>query len=513
MKTRATTFTALLAVGAFLAFGAGTPMAQEARALRPYAPGTPQFGIGGRPAAPAPAVLPGDEDWSWLADRTDEERNPFDRLRWMPLAADGSVALSLGLDARFGFEHFRDGGFGDAPGSDTTTHLRLAPRAALSLSDRARIFGALKFGDVGGGRFPASPADDDGPDLHQLFGELSVGDAIGLDRRDALVRVGRQELHYGAGRLISIRNGPNLRFDFNGTLARARFGGTVGDFFVMRPSENDPGPWNNGVDETQAVWGLYSSTALGTVLPDAAPLLARSNLDLFYVGHEREVSPYAFQAGPLDETRHTFGARLWSAGPPIHGWNYEVEAGVQVGRADGIATATGTRGADIRAGYVAGDVSYGFADVRWTPVVAMRFGVSTGDDDPEDGTLGTFRAPFPPGRYFGEANPLGPGNLAGVGPSVSVTPVRDLTLTARYQAFWRLEAEDGIYAPPQVPLRPPAGSDRYVGGEIALIAGWRIDDRTGLTATVARFDTADFLDDAGPGEDIAFAQIKLDYSF
>ncbi|WP_161793833.1 alginate export family protein [Jannaschia aquimarina] len=493
-----------------LGLGLAAPVvAQQGSDLRPYAPGTPQLGIGGTPDSPANAILPQDEDWSWLRTVPLSERSAVDRLRFVPLNADGSIYASFGFDGRFGFEYFDDATFGDQPGDDLDWHLRANLFAGVTFGDRARIFGALKFGQVEDSDFPVPPVDDDGPDLHQAFAELSFGDMFGLSVQDAFVRVGRQELHYGAGRLISIRNGPNVRNDYDGVLARIAAGGVIADAFAFRPTENDPGLWNNNTDDTRAVWGLYTTAPITTFAPNASGLLGRANLDLFYIGFDREVSPYAFQPTPLDETRHTIGARFWTSGPPTDGWNLEIEGGFQFGDADGLAGGDG----DIRAGYLAGSVTYGYADTRWTPVIGVDFGINTGDDDPTDDRLGTFRAPFPPGRFFGEASPLGAGNLMGLRPGITVSPSDKLSLTARYEAFWRVETEDGIYAPPQVPIRGNAGDDRFIGQEVALLASYRLSDTATLGGSIARFETGGYLSDNGPNEDVTAASLKLDIRF
>ena len=483
----------------------------DAPSLRPYAPGTPQLGIGGTPARPATAVLRQDEDWAWLADVPEAERRALDGIKRLPLDADGSTYLTFAFDGRLGVERFDDQSFGDFPGEDSSVHVRANPHVALSFGDRARLYGALKYGDVGDRRFAVSPAEDDGPDVHHLFAELAFGDLLGGVPHDAFARLGRQELHYGAGRLVSIRNGPNVRFDFDGGIVRARLGPTISEALYVRPSENDLGDFDNGTDSSQALWGLYTTTALGDVLSGTGALLDRSNLDLYYLGFERETSPYAFQDPAIDETRHTLGARFWTGGAPTDGWNLDLEAAWQFGDADGVAGPSGPVDADIAAGFLAGFVSYGFADAPWTPVIASRFGASSGDDDPDDDTLATFRGPFPPGRYFGESNPLGPGNVGGVGPYLSVHPIPGLILTAHYEAFWRLETEDGLYSPPQLPLRGPAGDERFVGQEFSLIAGYAIGDHALVNVTVSRFETDDYLDDAPPGRDIDYAHLRLDF--
>jgi hypothetical protein len=457
--------------------------------------------------------LRGDEDWSWLRDVPQEDRRALDRLKYLPLNTDGSIFLTFSFDGIAGLEYFDNESFGDNPGDDVSWHFQANPHLGLTVGERFRLYGALKFGDVVDERFPVLTFEDDGPDIHQAFAELSFGDAFGLDTKDMFVRVGRQELHYGGGRLISIRKGVNVRQDFDAVLARGRFGSTVGDVFYARPVQDENGAFNNSRDDSQLVWGLYTSTALGQALPSAGEFLGRSHLDLFYMGFERDASIYTFQPAPLGEERHTVGARFWTGGAPSDGFNLEVVAAYQFGEVDGLIVDGASRDADISAGFAAGVISYGFSEAPWSPIAELRLGYSSGDDAPFDDTLTSFRAPFPPGRYFGESNPLGPGNIAGLGPAIIVSPLDALTVTARYEAFWRVSDEEGIHFPSQVPLRGSTGDDRFVGQEIALIADYALNDALTVNFTAAVFDAGGFLEDNPPGEDIGYAQLKLIASF
>ena len=512
---RRTTSLRAAGLAAILAFAglAGPTRAQDAASpaagLRPYVPGTPQLGVGGTPDRPARAILRQDEDWSWLGRVSPAERPPLAGAKRVPLGP-GAFA-TFAFDGRMRMESFEDRVFGEDPGRDATWHVRADPHLALSFGERVRLYGALKYASVGDERFPASPVDEQDADLHQAFAELSMGDLLGRRRSDVFLRVGRQELHYGAGRLISIRNGPNLRQDFDGAMVRGRWGATVADALAFRPTEDEPGPFDNDADETEAVWGVYTSTDLGAAWPEVPGLLGRAHLDLYYLGQRREESLYAFQAPPVDETRHTLGARLWTAGALTDGWNADLEGALQLGQAKGIIGAD--REASIRAGLLAGNVSYGFADAPWTPVVALRAGVGTGDGDPSDDRLGTYRAPYPSGRYFGDSNPLGPGNIAALAPALTVSPLEDLAITGRIEAFWRASDEDGLYSTGVVPVRGGAGNERFVGHEWSLAAEYALSDTVTLDAVLAHFETGSFFDVNPPGEDITYVRVSLDVVF
>ena len=476
--------------------------------LRPYAPGTPQLGIGGTPQRPARAVLRQDEDWSWLAEVPLEERKPLDALKYIPFDAAGSTFLTFGLTSRTRVEYFDDRQFGARPGGETTLHGFVNPSVALTIRDRMRFYGALKYAGVTFERFPPSPVDQDGWDVHQAFAELSFGDAFGLASDDVLARVGRQELHYGAGRLISIRGGPNVRLDFDGAMVRARLGPTIADALYFQPSETKAGSFNNDTDHSQALWGLYSSTALQGFATDDG-LLSRSHLDLYYLGQRRDESPYAFQPAPVREIRHTLGARFWTGGPPTQGLKLDLEGAFQFGDVDGLAGADGS----IRAGLVAGVASYGFEDLPWTPVVELRAGIGSGDGEPDDAVLATYRPLYPSGRYFGDTTPIGPGNVAAVSPAVTVSPLKALSLTARAEVFWRVEDDDGLYGLGQRPIAGTGGTSNYAGTEFSLTGTYKLNDYVTLDAVLARFETADLLKASSPGEDVTYARFNLGFSF
>ena len=167
----------------------------------------------------------------------------------------------------------------------------------------------------------------------------------------------------------------------------------------------------------------------------------------------------------------------------------------------------------IRAWSLAGDVAYRFAGIRLAPLARLQFGITSGDDDPLDDTLGTFRAPFPPGRFFGHGNPLGPGNLVGLRPVLQATPSPDLTVSIEAGAFWRLRTTDGVYAPPQVPVRGPEGDAHFVGSEVALTATYALTPNVALYTRAARFTVGDYIRDNPPARDLTYLETGMSWKF
>ncbi len=99
------------------------------------------------------------------------------------------------------------------------------------LGKQVRVFVQLKSGlelfRQGGPR----PIDEKKLDFEAAY--VEVGDS---DKKNWIVlRVGRQELNYGSGRLVSVREGPNVRQSFDGFKVRGKAGAWNIDAFAVRP--------------------------------------------------------------------------------------------------------------------------------------------------------------------------------------------------------------------------------------------------------------------------------------
>lgn len=152
--------------------------------------------------------------------------------------------------------------------------------------------------------------------------------------------------------------------------------------------------------------------------------------------------------------------------------------------------------------------------VAGAPAVAIEGGIASGDDRRGDGALNTFRAPQPPGRYFGNTTPLGPANLVGVTPSASLDLAAGTRLTVQSRFFWRASANDGIYSPPGLLIREGGSSDsQFVGSEFGITVNHQVDRQLTLSATVARFEAGPFLRETPPGRDVGLAEVTAAYRF
>jgi transposase len=100
------------------------------------------------------------------------------------------------------------------------------------LSPTLRVFGQLKSGLAPGKAGGPEPPDEDRLDLHQAFADLRLPTA---PNQALTLRVGRQELSYGSSRLVSVREGPNVRQSFDAVKAFYQTPAHQLDLFVSRP--------------------------------------------------------------------------------------------------------------------------------------------------------------------------------------------------------------------------------------------------------------------------------------
>jgi hypothetical protein len=105
-------------------------------------------------------------------------------------------------------------------------------------------------------------------------------------------------LNYGSGRLISVREGPNVRQSFDGFKIMSRAGPWHIDGFAVRPDFDNCGYFNNNPDNQTSFWGIYSTRSVGRGI----------SADLYYLGIARKQATY--NRSTANELRHTFGARL-----------------------------------------------------------------------------------------------------------------------------------------------------------------------------------------------------------
>src|SRR5579863_916488 len=282
------------------------------------APARCQSAPSANPDAPDRSIklLREDEDWSFLADPA-QRQDFWDPLKYIRLrAGQNDWFMTICGEAREVWEQIGNDNWGQSPYWNGYLNERYMLGFDIHYGKHVRTFVELKSGlnsfRFGGPR----PIDEKKFDFQAGFLELGTSSSS----NSISLRVGRQELEYGSGRLIDVREGPNVRLSFDGFMVKNKIDSWQIDGFAMRPDEDNPGFFDNSPDHTTGFWGIYATK----------PIPHQWSLDFYYLGLDRKDA--AFQRGTAQEMRHSFGVRV---SHPIAtekpGWDFDYEGLWQFG--------------------------------------------------------------------------------------------------------------------------------------------------------------------------------------
>src|ERR1700731_3995064 len=408
-------------------------------------------------------LLREDDDWSFLADST-ERQDFWDRIKYIPLRSGRNAwFLSMGGEAREIWEQIGNDNWGQQPFMNGYFNQRYMSYFDVHYGKHVRSFVELKSGlnsyRIGGPR----PIDEKKLDFQAAFLEVGTGD----DRNWIKFRAGRQEMEYGSGRLIDVREGPNVRLSFDGFKVKTGIGPWQIDGFAMRPDLDKPGFFDNAPNHAVGFWGVYG----------VRPLKKSLTLDTYYLGLDRKDA--AFNRGVGQEVRHSFGS------------------------------------ANIRAWTVASETGYRLPTVPLKPRFSAKADISSGDD-PRTNTLGTFNPLFPKGNYFGVLATTGPGpiNFIDVHPRVETALPHNLTASFDWIFQWRESLRDGVYSVPGFLIIPAGKSDaRFVGHRPGTEVRWQANRHLWFQADYGIFYAGKFVKENQPGRNLNYWALWAGYKF
>ncbi len=454
------------------------------------------------PQAPTPGIPPPkqdrsyhllreDDDWRFLADpaKRQEFWDPIKYIRLWPGRNDWF--LSIGGEAREIWEQIGNDNWGQQPFMNAYFNERYMLCFDVHYGKHVRSFIELKSGlnsyRVGGPR----PIDEKKLDFQTAFLEVGTGD----DRNWIKFRVGRQELEYGSGRLIDVREGPNVRLSFVGFKVKTGIGAWQIDGFAARPDLDKPGFFDNAPNHAVGFWGVYG----------VRPLTKTITLDAYYLGLDRRTA--AFDRGVGHEVRRTIGLRL---SRPVAqtkpGWDLDYEALWQFG----------TFGSgNIRAWTVASETGYRFTTTPLKPRLSTKADISSGDD-PRANTLRTFNPLFPKGNYFGVIATAGPGpiNFIDAHPRVEATLPLGVTVSVDWIFQWRESLRDGVYSVPGFLIIPAGNSNaRFVGHRSGTEMRWQVNRHLWFQADYGIFYAGKFVKESQPGRNLNYWALWAGYKF
>ncbi|MFQ5534016.1 MAG: alginate export family protein [Sphingomonadales bacterium] len=427
------------------------------------------------PAAPATNPYKGvfyDNDFSHLDDPCLADRDPLtragDSLKRMELGS--GIIADLGGEYRLRFHDENNFAHSRLDGRDNNFTLnRLRLYLNTEVGEHIRVYAEAIDARSFGEDLPARPIEVDHWDILDLFAEFKAGSG---DSEFSL-RVGRQDLLFGAQRLISPLDWANARRSFDGVrLDYAQPGLAVSGFFVS-PRHVRPTSLND-TNGSVTFGGLYASFTG----------IAGQTVDGYALRLEETAGQFAnFEI-------YTLGGR-WKGGRGNLMW--EFEGAYQWGDFGPLKQ---------RAGMTTAALGYkldGLLPLK--PEIWVLYDWASGDGDSTDGKRGTFHQHFPLAHaYFGFVDLMARQNVRALALRLVARPHRKLTLNVTGHSFDLANRHDAQYNALGALLRidPTGASGKNVGEEIDILAKIAVLPRLGLVLGYSRFWGGSFVDATNP---------------
>ncbi|MCW3698925.1 alginate export family protein [Burkholderia cenocepacia] len=429
-----------------------------------------------------------DEDYRYLAE-PGADQDSWDSIKYVPLGGATWYA-SFGGEARERYEGYSASNFGvPRGGPDYYLLHRVLVHADIHAGEHARLFFQLGSHLTTGRDFSAPPYRDR-LDIQQAFFDFRLP-ADRSDVLDSTVRIGRQEMAFGAQRVVAVRDAPNVRRTFDGIRVIEKFHGGQLDLFVTKPVLLEDGIFDDHPSNAQQFWGGYL-TIPGSIIP-------YSNTDLYYLGLHNDAIRLGSASG--EEHRHSVGMRVYGK---VGAWDWDWE---WLGQAGTLGTQR------IRAW--GGSTEMGYSTVVLGSKVrgGIKFTATSGDHDLHDHTAGTYNPLFPKLAYFNQAGLLGGSNIIDIQPSITTSIAHNIQVTTAVDVVWRNSINDAIYTASGTPIPNTAGRSGKLSSIQTLVdVTWRASRHISVNGGFVYVNVAPILR-ALDGHNVIFTYLSGSYIF
>lgn len=446
---------------------------------------------GAAPSRPAYKFLRWQEDWSVIPSLPAGEADAFDSIKYVSLDSSGSSWVSFGGDFRVRVEDWSNFNFGAPPGvshDDTFVLTRFRTHADVRLTDTVRAFAEVKGAYASDRNLPGGvrSIDEDKFELQQLFFDIKID--LGLDKPMNL-RLGRQQLIFGAQRLVSPLPWANALRTWDGFQAMLGFGDWDVTAFGTAFVPVDPDGIGS-LDRDQLFYGVYAKRVVSGT-PGGLELYALRN----------EWAGRAFNGSVGQDRRWTLGLRKWA--PFAERADYEVEFSYQTGN---------TGPDDASAWSLASQLGY---QLREDKSLRLWGGLdwASGDRSP-GGDVGTFNQLYPLGHaYFGIMDVIGRQNIVDASIGVTWKARSNLGVTFAGHSFRVDTTSDAIYNAGGGVVRAGGSyQSSDVGYETDVTAKYGLSRHISVDAGYGHFFAGDAIKESGPSEDTDFIYLGATFT-
>jgi len=390
----------------------------------------------------------------------------------------GNWKIDFGLDERLRGEYRENFDF-NASRKDNGNLIfqRLKLNARAVSGDKYEVF--LEGMDLQVGSYHIKKTDQaDDFDLHQAYLRMNGLAGLPLD-----VKIGRQELKYGKGRLVWAAVWSNRINHFDEAVLHYKAKNFYADLFSGLRVGYDDNNFNRP-NTHEMLNGLY----MGYQSDKKSPLVEAyflSNLDTDSL-HNLE--------------RLTAGLRIQAT--ILQGIVCDLEVPYQFGK-------DATR--DVRAYAIHFDAGRSF-DLPWNPKVNLTYNLATGDKNPGDNKTNTF-IPL----YQSTHEPYGVmdffrwQNMQEAAAEITLSPHKKWKIIPATNFFWLENNLDSWYDSSGKKLRTDTTGNAglYVGQEASLLVKYDLNDNIKLESGYAHFFSGPYVKDTGPNDDADWLYLQF----
>jgi hypothetical protein len=427
-----------------------------------------------------------DADWRYLDDPNKEEHDWFDCLKRIHLG--DNFLFTTGGELRVRYNDEVDSRLSGKDSGYTLTRARIY--GDLCFRDIVRIYAEYLDADIFDENLIPLPTDRDHSDILNLFADVKIFE---WDDHPAYLRLGRQELLYGSGRLISPLDWANTRRTFQGAKAFWRGDNVDIDAFVVQPVLPVTNKFDTVDDQVvfSGLWYTYRGEG-------------RRVVDVYYLNLDQARDIF------LGENKKLGAANTSTVGTRFYGdwcnFLYDFEPMLQFGTHSNQS---------IFAEALSAGLGYYFQDVPMTPQFWMYFDYASGDPRPgQGGTYRTFNQLFPFSHYyFGWIDVVARQNIEDINCEFSLCPTKWLTFWWQYHNFRLADARDALFSAAGVPLRrdPTGKAGTDVGNEFDFITNVHLTTHQDLLFDYSHLYAGDFIKRTGSPRSPDYLYVQ--YSF
>lgn len=402
-------------------------------------------------------------DYSYLEDPCYQGSCLGDCLKLMPVAGGNWGKLDVGGQLRLRYHHERGMGQSQGLGRFQATETdfvltRLRLYSNWKVNDRVRVFTEAilaEASDDRGNYYPRA-IDRNYGDFLNLFADVTLTEG-------AVLRIGRQELLYGAQRLVSPLDWANVRRTFEGVKLMTSAGDWALDGFYTHFVPVDA----NDLDEAD-----YDQPFYGCQVTYAG--FKNFSIETYYFGYDNQ-NPADATPGSGDFSLHTLGMRINGA---VDDWLFEFEGGPQFGRQSGL-------GLNHEAGFCTCGIGRKLGPAMpWSPTVWVYYDYASGNNI--GGGFNRFNQLFPLAhKYFGFIDAVQRANIESPNALVTLKPSQKLSLLFWY---WHLMSNQDSDIVPSIGGTPTQSiTSKDLGDELDLIAKYQVDPRSNVIVGWSHF--------------------------